>query len=215
MRRPLRAMAALCVAMALIAEIAPMAQADPPTRGRIRRRVQTGRGTVPVALAIALVALTACSSQVAGSSTAPTGAPTTQAGVYEQAQAIFYKIRSEDELIKQAGGAEELPAALDRYVTGYLAEALASEDRSWKAKGLVLRSKAATVEWVRPYPRERDGSLVAIAVCGDGRDTELTRQGTPVQEGSVAINYYYFKRFDRTLKAFDVEYEVVQGCADH
>ncbi len=54
MRRPLRAMAALFAPVVLIAGIPPMAHADPPKRGRVRRRVQTGRGTVSVALAIAL-----------------------------------------------------------------------------------------------------------------------------------------------------------------
>ena len=176
-----------------------------------------------LALAASLVVVSGCSSSTAKSvSEAPTANPTpivssspSEQELHQQAVEIFKKVQAETETIERAGGADQLPASLNEYVTGYLAETLTTQYQQWKEQRLVLTGRGDAIEWTKPYPTQREGSVVAIAVCSDGTQAEVSRAGTPVTEGSVAINCYFYKYFDGTLKAFTVAYREVGRCSDY
>lgn len=169
------------------------------------------------ALAVAVVAACQGAAPSPSGSTTPTSSAVASAAgsaqLYAEAEQIYRAMRVEMEKLERAGGADELPPELSQYVTGYLEETLTGMYRYWKEEGLVLSGQSESIEWIRPYDRRRDGSLVALAVCSDGTKAELSQGGTPSERGDVAINYYFFKHFDGVLKGFDVEYKRVESCS--
>ena len=49
-------------------------------------------------------------------------------------------------------------------------------------------------------------------MCTDGSKTRLQRPDGTIEMGRPAINYFYFKYFDGTLKAFDSDDKLVSRC---
>ncbi len=185
--------------------------------------MKLSQAVTAISLVAALFVVTGCSSSSAESVSEPPSASHTAAAsnspgqeeLYEQAVGIYRNMRVQMEEIERAGGADELPPELDQYVEGFLAETLTGTYRQWKRDQMVLYGRAETDVWVREdSDGQVEGSLVSVAVCSDGRQAQIKKAGVPMSSGVVGINYYAFKYFSGELKAFDVEYEVIDSCAD-
>ncbi len=114
--------------------------------------------------------------------------------------------------LQHAGGADELPPAWTELVTGQLATDIANAFRAWKRNGTVSLGPDPVVVWIRPFDKTVQGSVVSLRVCTDGSETRLQRPDGTIEMGRPAINYFYFKYFDGTLKAFDSDDKLVSRC---
>ncbi len=114
--------------------------------------------------------------------------------------------------LQHAGGADELPPAWTELVTGQLATDVANAFRAWKRNGTGSLGPDPVVVWIRPFDKTVQASIVSLSVCTDGSKTRLQRSDGTIEMGRPAINYFYFKYFEGTRKAFDSDDRLVSRC---
>jgi hypothetical protein len=176
------------------------------------------RLAVPVVLGVCVAVLAACQSPPAPSPTPTVSAVASvpsvksSAELFAEGSAIYRKMKIEMDKLEVQGGADELPPELTQYITGDLVTMLTAEYRSWKQNGTVLSGEPSVDVWVVPYEKQSNGSAVVVAACTDSsRAIVREGDGTP-RAGVIGINYYYFKRVNGRLVAFDAASRKVDKC---
>ncbi|MGA4508014.1 hypothetical protein ACQB6R_03160 [Propionibacteriaceae bacterium G1746] len=142
--------------------------------------------------------------------------PTADAALLAEATKVNAVIFDLETSLSNIGGVippDDLPPEFDKVVMGEAREAMLSTmHNTWEAK---IRRTAgeAKLYGTKQVAEQRDGSLIALHSCRDGRGVSYTRDGMTIQGALVTHTSFYKRDKDGLLKMLDWSSERVTSCA--
>lgn len=194
------------------------------------------RRTVAAVTAMAAVLMAGCGPQTAVSPTpspSPTFMCTPEAGgseapcseqdyqkmkakdaLYAEAEQVYRTYQAEYARVLRAGGSTRLSPELETTIgSPEVSKSILRGLKYFHDNGLRLRGDASVIASATRLPtKERNGSVVAMAFCVDGRKTTVYKGKKRQGSGLVGIDTVYFSLRDSDLRMTSFDSEEVASC---